>query len=67
MKVSCGRISDGMVETMHRWELSGRTFPVKDRVKAMGFRWDPSKKVWWLKWDKDTSGLDLCHRILRGD
>lgn len=27
--------------------LSGNTFPVKDAIKAAGFRFDGQTKVWW--------------------
>lgn len=31
------------------WWVSGNTRPIKDHLKAMGFKWAPKKKMWYLK------------------
>lgn len=31
------------------WWVSGNTKPMKEKLKAMGFKWAPKKKMWYLK------------------
>ena len=31
------------------WWVSGNTKPIKDKLKAMGFKWAPKKKMWYLR------------------
>ncbi len=35
------------------------------RVKSAGGRWDPEKRVWFLRRDA-AEGLDLLHRVVGG-
>ena len=42
-----GRLQNGMVRRSYRTEVSGKTFGIKEVLKAAGYRWDASKKVWW--------------------
>jgi hypothetical protein len=28
--------------------VSGNTYPIKDKLKALGFKWFRSKKIWWM-------------------
>jgi hypothetical protein len=37
---------------MRMVEVSGNTFPVKERLKKLGARWDPDDKVWRVPEDK---------------
>ena len=32
--------------------IQGRTYPVKDRLREMGGRWDPEQKVWFVPDEK---------------
>jgi hypothetical protein len=34
--------------------LEGDTYPLRDKLKAMGFRWDPGYRMWYL----DISSID---------
>jgi hypothetical protein len=34
--------------------LRGDTYPIRDKLRSLGFRWDPGKKAWFIpitKWD----------------
>jgi hypothetical protein len=44
-------------KTSEGLELSGRTFDNKDRLKALGARWNPDKKVWVLPLEADLGSL----------
>ena len=35
---------------------------LREKAKALGARWDPHKKVWWMSY-KDALALDLENRI----
>lgn len=41
--------------------IPGKTFDVKDRLKALGARWDPTNKKWMIA----KSRLDLAIEIVR--
>ncbi len=34
--------------------VEGKTFFIKDRLRAMGGHWDPDKKAWWVSSAKET-------------
>ena len=40
-------------------EITGRTFDSKDRLKALGAKWNAEKKAWVLSRDADLSSLEL--------
>ncbi len=40
-------------------EVTGRTFDSKDRLKALGAKWNAEKKAWVLPRDADLSSLEL--------
>jgi hypothetical protein len=61
-------IGDGTIQHNYRYEVSGRTYPVKEILKQHGFRWDPKLKVWWAPASHNnlrTIGSDLI-RSLKG-
>lgn len=35
--------------------VSGDTYPVKDQLKADGFRWSAKKRAWWKARDNQVS------------
>lgn len=39
--------------------ITGNTFPVKDKLKALGGRWNPDKKVWMIPDDKVNEAMEL--------
>ncbi len=34
--------------------IQGKTYPVKDQLKALGGQWDPQRKVWMVPDDKEA-------------
>jgi len=34
--------------------ITGNTYPVKDRIKALGGRWDAGRKAWMVAADKEA-------------
>lgn len=40
-------------------EITGRTFDSKERLKALGAKWNAEKKVWVLPLGSDLSSLEL--------
>lgn len=36
-------------DAAQRWEVRGKTFKVRDELKALGLRWDAKAKVWYTK------------------
>ena len=40
------RLQDGTGHYQHQVTVSGRTYNIKDDLKAAGFRWDAGDKVW---------------------
>lgn len=42
-----------------RVEISGNTFAVKDRLKALGGRWNPTRKSWFVPADKAAEAQAL--------
>jgi hypothetical protein len=38
-------------------EVSGKTFDYKDQLKALGGKWNPSRKIWTLPSGTDLSAL----------
>lgn len=41
-----------MNNTSQMFPILGNTYPVKDRLKAIGCRWNPDKKCWMAPPDK---------------
>ncbi|MFA6721586.1 MAG: hypothetical protein WCR92_09255, partial [Candidatus Cloacimonadaceae bacterium] len=39
--------------------VEGKTFDIKDRLKAMGGHWDPGKKAWWVSSSKEADLAEL--------
>lgn len=37
-----------LVESGRRIEITGDTYPVRDRIRAIGGHWDADRKVWWV-------------------
>lgn len=37
--------------------LSGNTYPIKEELKADGFRWDFDDKVWYKRFFLDEKGI----------
>lgn len=46
-----------------RFELTGNTYPVKETLKEVGFKWDGDDKLWYTydrgKWEAILADLDL--------
>lgn len=43
-------LDNATVHTSYRYEISGKpTYHFRDLLKENGFRWDPTKKVWYVK------------------
>lgn len=40
-------------------EITGRTFDSKDRLKALGAKWNAEKKAWLLPLGSDLSSLEV--------
>lgn len=57
LKFRAGRLHDGMVKTTNRWEVSGKTYPVRNTLKQYSFRWDPKNKVWYRLGDVDFNAV----------
>ena len=36
--------------------VGGRTYPVKGKLKLLGFRWDPKKREWYYPSEKSGEG-----------
>lgn len=65
-----GHLKNATMHYVNRWELSGKTYDVKEYLKARGFRWDRAKRVWWRAADEDFDATELgaiLLRILKGD
>jgi hypothetical protein len=48
-----------------KYYLLGNTFPIKDKLKAAGCRWDPSQRAWWTHYEDVAEGFvneqpDVC-------
>jgi len=41
-----GRMQDGTCHYQHQTTVAGSTYPVKDALKAAGYRWDATDKLW---------------------
>lgn len=39
--------------------ITGNTYPVKDQIKALGGRWDPTRKCWNVPDDKAVEARKL--------
>ena len=37
-------------------EISGETYPIRDFIKNLGFRWNPAQKVWERKMKNERRG-----------
>jgi len=40
-------------------EVAGNTYPVRDKLRALGGKWDPGKKVWTVPEDKAEEARTL--------
>lgn len=38
--------------------VSGSTYPIKDDLRSMGFRWDRDRKAWWLDARRYDRGVE---------
>lgn len=47
-----------------RLELTGDTFPIKDRIKELGGRWDRIRKIWTVPHDEGTTQCLLALHFL---
>lgn len=45
----------------------GDTFPVKDKIKKIGGKWDGDAKCWWVSISKLQAAVDLAKSINEGD
>lgn len=58
-------LDNAKVHRSYRYEVSGKaSYHVKNILRAVGFRWDYKKKVWYKKELDDK--LDLGGQMLRG-
>lgn len=48
-----GRLQDGTCHYQHQTTVAGNTFPVKDALKAAGYRWDAGDKLWYRPMGQD--------------
>lgn len=46
-----------------RLYLIGDTFPIKDRIKAIGGHWDADKRAWWLGTAKESEARQLVDGV----
>jgi hypothetical protein len=56
---------DGVCHYVRRWELSGNTYTLREKLKRWGLKWDAGNRCWWIA---DKPGLDpvkIGERILR--
>lgn len=42
-----GRLQDGTCHYQHQTTVEGNTYPVKDSLKAAGYRWDATNRLWY--------------------
>lgn len=40
------RLQDGTCHYQHQTTVSGNTYPIKETLKAAGYRWDATDKLW---------------------
>lgn len=40
-------------------QVHGKTFPIKEELKAMGARWDANGRVWWISRDNYDEAMEL--------
>ena len=45
--------------TLHAIELSGNTYPYKEKLKEIGFTWDPTFRCWKLRFPFKPSQASL--------
>ena len=50
-----GRLQDGTCHYQHQTTVAGNTYPIKETLKAAGYRWDPTDKLWARKIEGGTS------------
>jgi hypothetical protein len=43
--------------------ITGNTFPVKDKLKALGARWDPDRKAWTISSDKADKARQIVESL----
>jgi hypothetical protein len=43
--------------------LTGDTYPVKDRIKALGGHWDDERRAWWIGATKDKEAQALADSL----
>lgn len=48
-----------MTTTTTRIAISGNTYPVKDKIKALGGRWDAERKAWMVPSERAEQARQL--------
>lgn len=52
-----------------RYEVAGNTYPIREALKEIGFRWDGEEKVWYTwdpeKWDQVFSSVTAIQKTNR--
>jgi len=46
-----------ITQTEAGWTVSGKTFDVKDLIKAVGGKWQPDTRTWFIEATKDIAAL----------
>ncbi|MEM4619447.1 MAG: hypothetical protein QW607_04465 [Desulfurococcaceae archaeon] len=52
------------IETMYgKIVITGETYDIRDKIKALGFRWEPVLKVWYKEIHSNTDINDIVEKI----
>lgn len=54
-----GRLQDGTCHYQMQTTVEGNTYPVKDSLKAAGYRWHPGDRLWYRPIKAGTSIHDM--------
>jgi hypothetical protein len=58
-----GHLKNATCHYVNRWEVKGKTYPIKQFLRSEGFYWDHEKKVWWT--ENIIDNMELGAKIIR--
>lgn len=58
IKMRGSRLDDATCHYVHRYEISGNTYPIRAELKAIGCKWDAGKKLWYVA---SSTNLDAIY------
>ncbi len=53
------------IETEAVWIVAGRTYPFKDELRSLGFRWNAANKVWYQLGDLTEQQYDFLLPLIK--